>query len=225
MLEARGALLESMVNERAEVEAWLAAEWSPQRRWVITGDDYREDSLDDVVTRMVHQTASDWGAPFLGFVDDMTWQRREQWRVEHRLEDEPRQLTAWIVPDDSETAGAWREHLAPLLRAALSQALATFPIAYAGREIKNALTQQGGYDAEQAGGGFEELWEGSGETGLSKDAGEDYLELRYYPDPTWMCNAGDWPESIGARLWERYRVLPAEIMAILDAVRAAERAS
>lgn len=220
MQRARPALLELMTRERAEAEAWLAADWSPPRRWVVADDDYHPEPIDAVVARMVEATADDWCAPHLGFVDDATWERRARWWREHDLEHAAVPQTAWLVPAGSETATAWRAHLAPLLRAALERALATFPLEHAGREIQDALLGRGGYDHEDAGGALDELWEGSGETGLSEDA-QAYLDLRYYPSPTWGCDATD---GIYERFWRRYRVLPDDIMAILDADAAADEA-
>jgi hypothetical protein len=218
MVRARPSLVEMMAQERTEVEAWLSAEWAPRRRWVIADSEYCAEPLDDIVKRMVEGTVSEWGDPYLGFVDDAQWDHWERRRQERSPEGEPRPLLAWLVPSDAETAKAWRAHLAPLLRAALEQALTTFPLTHAGREIKDAITQSGAYDKDQSDGGFAELWEGTGPNGLS-DAGEDWLELRYFPSETWMCDMDFKPG-----LWQRYRVLPDEIMAILDAYTKAEAA-
>lgn len=203
MLAARPSLMELMVTERAEAEAWLAADWSPQRRWVVAADDLRPQSLDVVARHMVAETAVEgWYGLHIAFVDDVPVKN-------------PRTETAWVISGDSDAAEAWRAHLAPLVRAALEQALETFPLTWAGREIKDAITHP-----DSHGDGFDEIWEGSGTTGLS-DGAEDYLELLSM-SPDWMCHGGEWPEMIGAHLWRRYRVLSDEIMAMLDAADAAE---
>jgi len=132
--------------------------------------------------------------------------------------EEPPQ-TAWRIAGTGDVAEAWRAHLTPIFSAAIEQALATFPLTWVGREIKGSILTPEGY--ADASGGFDEIWEDTATTGLSK-GGEDYLELRYYPDQTWMCDAEDWPQGIGAHLWRKYRVLADDIMAILDAVGAAE---
>jgi hypothetical protein len=214
----RTALLDAMTTERAEAEAWLAAEWAPSRRWVIAGDDYAVTPADDVVGRMVEETAAEYGPPSLGFFDEVAYETMERLRAEHRPDAKTREKAAWVVTDESETTKAWRAHLAPLIRAALEHALSTFPLKHAGREIKNALIQVGGYGAGAADGAFEELWEGSGETGLSDDA-QSYLEARYSPTETW-CIGSD-PEGLTFGLWMRHRVLPEPIMEIMDAAQAA----
>lgn len=210
MVRARPSLMEAMVDERAEAEAWLASEWAPRRRWVLCTNEYVPLDPAAEAEHLAEEMAGGWAADRgLGFVDDELYRRRES------REDRPQ--LAWIVPSDSETASAWRAHMAPIIQAALEEGLRTFPLAHAGREIKAALTQDGGYDVEGVGGGFEELWEGSGPTGLS-DAAEDYLELRYYPDETWMCDIDFKPE-----MWRRHPVLSDDIMAIVDAANADEQ--
>ncbi len=209
MIEARPALLEAMVEARSEAEAWLAAEWSPMRRWVIADHDYHEESIDAVIARMVDETADEFGAPILGFVDDA---RHARWR-EHLPERERPPQTAWRLGSDSEAVRAWRAHLAARLKPALEDALATFPISYAGREIKDALTQEDDVGEDVVHGAFEELWEGSGPIGMS-EAAQDYLAMRYYPDPSWGCDATD---NLYEDHWIRYRVLPDDVMAIFEA--------
>jgi hypothetical protein len=221
MVRARPSLMEMMVTERAEAEAWLASEWAPRRRWVIADRDYMAESLDAVAERLSEDAVSEWGEPHLGFVDDGQHEKWERWRQKYDPESEPRKQTAWLLDGESEAAKTFRAHLAPFLREAVERALSSFPLKWAGREIKDALTQSNDYDKEGIRQGFEEVWEGSGPTGLSA-GGEDYLELRYHPNQTWMCDVDDWPDSMGAHLWMRYRVLSDDIMAILDAVKAVE---
>jgi hypothetical protein len=216
MRHARPSLMEAMVAERAEAEAWLAADWAPPRRWVIADDEYHPEPVDDVVKHMVEATVDARGAPYLGFIDDGAHERVERWKLEQSPPYAALPPTAWLVPSDSETAQAWRAHLAPLIRAALEQALASFPLRYAGREIKHAIMHHPDYAPNSSGDEFEELWEGTGPTGLS-DGAEDYLELRYYPNEAWMCDVDFKPQ-----LWQRYRVLPDDVQAILDAYVAAE---
>lgn len=217
MLRARPSLIEVMARERAEVDLWLASDWEPARRWGIAGREYYERPVVEVVKRMVDETCSEWDDPSLAFFDDSEHQQREKRREHVSPESEPRRQTGWLVPSESGTAEAWRAHLTPLISAALTEALATFPLAHAGREIRAALL--GGYGEDQTSGAFEEIWEGTGGSGLSEDA-ETYLEVLHYPQPNWICNVG--PDGIGAELWRKHRVLSDDIMAILTAVDAAE---
>lgn len=220
-LAALPALLGAMTEERAEAEAWLAADWAPPRRWVIADDQYRPQPLDEVVDRMVKETASEWCAPHLGFVDDAQLEKWERIRLRAKLDAEPRVLSAWLVPGDAEAASAWRAHLTPLVKAALERALATFPLEHAGRQIKNAITHADGYDEDGAKGGFEEIWEGTGESGLSQDA-ESYLEIRHL-EPIWSTVEG--PGDLYFDLWMKYRsLLPDDIQAIMLAAQAADDA-
>ena len=217
MLRARPSLMELMVTERAEAEAWLAAEWTPPRRWVIADENHDAELISTVVERMVDETAAEWGPPSLGFVDDELWARREEWRQKRLPDAEPSSPSAWLIPSDSPVTEAWRKHLTPILASALRMALSTFPLSHAGDELKTALRHQGDYDKDNVSDAFEDIWEGSGNIGLS-DGAESYLELKYYPDETWMCEVKEWPEAIGAKLWKKYRVLSDEIVAILDAL-------
>lgn len=223
MVEARPALMEAMVTERREAEAWLAADWAPVRRWVVADREYRPEPLDAVVERLVEEVASTYGDSSLGFVDDVQHARLVAWDRERATEPErePRSLLAWRVASDSEAGAAWRAHLAPLLAAALEQALASFPLTWAGREIKDAMTGSGEYGTDDVSAASEEILEGTGPNGLS-DGARYYIELRDDPKAGYICEADGWPDGIGTELWERYRVLPDDIMVILDAARRAD---
>jgi hypothetical protein len=213
MIAARPALLASMRQERAEAEAWLAADWTPDRRWVICNDEWLQITLDEVVKHLAEET-SGWSGQHIGFVDDVHYARRERMRQRYSPEHESHAQTAWIVPEATASERAWQTHLATFLRPALEQALATFPREHAGHEIKDALT--GGYDEDQVGNALEELWEGTGPTGLTEGA-QEYLELRYYRED-WSADVD--PSSPWFERWHRSGLLPASIVAILDAVKA-----
>jgi hypothetical protein len=217
MRRALPRLLDLMVDERAEVERWLASDWSPLRRWVISDDDYHPMTTDTVADQLAGHVADEWRGGCLGFVDDEERRLWNAWRAKHGepLNDSP--LTAWRVVGDSRTGRAWRVHVAHLLRSALDEALATFPLHYVGQELKDALTGRGGYGADDADGAIEELLGGLlGQVMPFSDAACDYVRLRYDPDPSYMLDASE-PDGY----WWTYRVLDDDIMAILDAVRAA----
>lgn len=219
--QLRPALLDALTDLRAEVDAWLAGDWAPSRRWVISGQDYEIVPIEDIVARMVDETAAGWGDPSIGFTDDLQHARWEKQRQEYAPENEPRKQLAWGVPVDSATTTAWREHLAPLVRAALEQALGTFPLTYAGREIKDALTRSDDYGAEDVNGAFEELESGSGGNGLSENAGI-YLCWRYDDDPSIWFSFDPGEDHLWINEGRRLGLIPADILAIIDAANAAE---
>jgi hypothetical protein len=218
-VEARPALLEAMRDARLEVERWMASDWSSPRRWVLTNEEYEVLDLVAESERLAGETAEEWGQHHLGFVDDPRHERSTALRKAATPESPPRELQAWIVASDSDVTGQWRTHLAPFLRAALKEALATFPLSGVGHEIKTHIREASQHGDDH--GAFDELWEGSGQTGLSEDA-LDWLAIRYYPSATWCADSS--PDSTYWHLWMRYRVLPDDIMAIMDAADAAFKA-
>lgn len=210
MLASRPQLLEAMTAERTEVEAWLVSDWAPERRWVIADENYRERALDAVAADLAERTGGAWADDALGFVDDVLYQRRTQ-----HPSAPPRELFAWRVGTEGAAAVAWQEHVAPILRDALQHALATFPLTWAGREYKAALLQQEGYSADDAKDAFEDgLWEGTGKPALPRLV-MDAFEAIYYPDPDWIVQVE--PGGPCGALWRKYRILPDDIQAILDA--------
>lgn len=215
-VEARPALLEAMRDARLEAETWMASDWAPPRRWVLTNEEYQVLDLVAESERLARETAEEWGDHHLGFVDDARYEKWTAFDKKMDREPPPRELNAWIVSSDSAVTGQWRAHLAPFLRAALKEALATFPLSGAGHEIKTLIREAGEQGDDH--GGFEELWEGSGEPDLSEDA-KDWLAIRYYPRSGWCAESH--PDSLYWHLWMRYRLLPDDIMAIMDAAAAA----
>lgn len=213
-VEARPLLLEAMRDARLEAERWMAADWSPLRRWVLTSEGYAVLDLVAESERLAEETAQEWRDHHLGFVDDAMHEKWTAYSKKATPESPPPELQAWIVSSASDVTREWRAHLAPFLRAALEEALATFPLSGAGHEIKAAIREATNEDR----GGFQELWEGSGETGLSEDA-KAWLEIRYYPSAGWCAESH--PDSLYWHLWMRYRVLPDEIMAIMEAADSA----
>jgi hypothetical protein len=219
MVRAVPSLLEAMHAARDEAEAWLLSDdWEPARRWAMLNEDYAVRPIDDVVSEMVELTIG-WGTA-VGFVDDGSFIKWDRWWQEHHPEKPRYPQTGWRLGDESPAGVAWRAHLAPLLQDTLTRALATFPLRHAGREIKDAIRRgRAPGAADDAEGGFEEIVEGTGGSGLSEDA-KTYLDLRYYPDPTFRCDL-EWADS-ETDIWFRYPVLAPEIMAILRANLEAE---
>lgn len=219
MARARPSLLEMMVSERAEVEAWLASDWAPPRRWVLANEEFLAEPLDETVRRLVEETCPSWDGTVPGFVDDAMYEKWAAWSRSYAPDKPVRPQYAWRVGNDSPAAEAWRAHAAPLLRVALEQALATFPLTWAGQELKAALLQRDDYDWKDADAAIEEGLEGTGSFGDLPPGARRYLLLRYDPDPAYLLSADEPHEH-----WWKYRVLSDEIMAILNAVRSAESA-
>jgi hypothetical protein len=207
MADHKDRLLWDMPEARQEVDAWLASAWSRPTEWVIVAGDWTIVPAEQAATDLAAESG------VLGFVDP----RLPDWWREHGVTD--RSQSPWLVAEDGAAMTAWRAHIATYLKKAIEEALCTFPAHHAGREIKAALLGQDGYAERDAGGAIEEITEGYTGlpgAGLSDDA-DSYLRLRYEPDPSYLFSA-----ELPSDVWFRHRVLPADVMAILEAVRAHE---
>lgn len=209
MREAFPSLLASMTDEMQEAKEWLERPWAPDRRWVIADHEHGEMPLEDVADLLAQSLDT------LAFVNDKEIERFRMFsknQLPHHA--------SWIVSSD-EAVEAWRTHAAGLLREALATALATFPSSYAGLEIKTAMLMRDSYDAEQAIQAHEDAFSMVGDAeaaGISPGA-EQYIYLRIPQSNRSICDAdifndGGTPD----RLWFKYRVLPDNIMGILEAV-------
>lgn len=211
MADHKDRLLWAMPEARQDVDTWLASEWVPALAWAFAGEDYQPVPVEQVAADLAENVSDEYGACVLGFFDPA----REKWRGDQGLVE---RHSLWrVIESSTGTVAAWRAHLEPLLQGALTEALKTFPLAHAGAEIKAALLQQHGYGTDATDGAIGEvcgeLLVGS-QAPLSDDA-DTYVRLRYDTDPSYLFHADD-PDEI----WFRHRVLPDDVMAILEAVRA-----
>jgi hypothetical protein len=196
MMAARELMLESMVEGRAEVEAFLSGN-GPMLpvQWFMTSMDGDHRPIKDIA-------ASIYLGDNIGFVSSRSIERlRSIYPDDHES-----RLAPWIV--SHETADAWKAHAAPFLEKAIRDALSSFPKEHAARELGLAILGKEGYEQKDFDNSLEDMAD------ILSNEGYWYLTLKYEDDPSYLFDADD-PDP----LWFKHRVLPDDIMMILEAVR------
>jgi hypothetical protein len=201
MAGARDSLMALMPAAHDEVARWLNTPWVPPSRYAIIDEEFSVLDPKDVAREMADDLADEHRATGLAFkLDRPPMFKGESERAPWRFADGP-------------ALSAWRDHLASHLAPALRTALETFDGGHVGDEIKAALLGGQGYTRHDT---YEALDDTDALSGLSPDA-LMYIDIRFAPTSIYLDH--DNGERVKPHWWQ-YPVLPAEIMAILDAVQA-----